>query len=207
MKKWKRNRATYGLGDIVDNNGTVGIPVIHGSEGLVSFLACRIPDLKLHCGVLIERDRLRQEGGTDCGFSVRVELVLPKGRDQRMCLSSNTDSRLFLSYLDKSQHYRTLSDRGFTWEEYISLCVATQVRWRWRWNAVPRSTSLNCANRLLLAPRAAGGPRVAMMDGEGGDSRERRERRCEGSGLRSLLRSQNGTGYYRRSSWRSRQSG
>ena len=179
MKRW--GRATYGLGDIVDNDGTVGIPVVHGSEGLVSFLACRIPDLKLHCGILIERDGLRQEGGTDCGFSVRVELVLQR-EEISECLSSRTGSRLCLSYLDKPQHYRTLSDRGFTCEDSISHCVATQVWWRWRWDAVPRSTSLNCANRLLLAPRAAGGPRLAMMDGEGRESRGRRARRRQGIG-------------------------
>jgi hypothetical protein len=68
------------LSDIVDNNGAVCISVVHGRQGLVSLLTRRIPDLELHCGVLIERDGLCKESGADCGFPIRVELVLVCGQ-------------------------------------------------------------------------------------------------------------------------------
>jgi len=68
------------LRDVVDYYGTVGISVVHGRQGLVPFLACGIPDLELDCGVLVQGDGLCEEGRTDCGFSIRVKLVLKSGK-------------------------------------------------------------------------------------------------------------------------------
>lgn len=61
---------TYGLGNVVNDDGAVGVAVIHGRKGLVAFLAggipgmtnpsaaiigtlengCHPPNLKLYCG-------------------------------------------------------------------------------------------------------------------------------------------------------------
>lgn len=67
---------TYRLGDIVDDDSTVGITIVHGGERLVSLLAGRIPDLELDGSVFIERNSLGEEGGADCRLAVRIELVL-----------------------------------------------------------------------------------------------------------------------------------
>jgi hypothetical protein len=74
-RSW-RLRFTYGLCDVVDDYGAVGVPVVHGRERLVALLACRVPDLELDGCVLIEGDGLSEEGGADGGFPVVVELVL-----------------------------------------------------------------------------------------------------------------------------------
>lgn len=46
-------REMYSLCDIVDHHGAVCIPVVHGGQGLVSFLTGSIPYLKFDRGVLI----------------------------------------------------------------------------------------------------------------------------------------------------------
>lgn len=74
---------TYGLCDVVDDDGAIGVAVVHGRERLVALLAGRVPDLELDRRVLIEGDGLRQEGGADGGFSVVVELVLDEAQHQR----------------------------------------------------------------------------------------------------------------------------
>jgi hypothetical protein len=64
------------LGDVVDDDGAVGVSVIHGCQRLVSFLARSIPDLELDgCG-FIEGDGLGEEGGADGGLPIVVELIL-----------------------------------------------------------------------------------------------------------------------------------
>lgn len=68
--------STYGLRDVVYDDGTVGISVVHGSKRLVSLLASGIPDLELDRRVLIERDGLSEESRSNGGFSERVELIL-----------------------------------------------------------------------------------------------------------------------------------
>lgn len=70
------SKITYGLCDIVDNNGAVCISVVHGRQGLVAFLSRGIPDLELYGGILVKRDGLCEEGSADGGFPVGVELVL-----------------------------------------------------------------------------------------------------------------------------------
>lgn len=42
----------YRLGDVEDHNGGLCTSVVHGSQAVVSLLSCRVPDLKLHCGVI-----------------------------------------------------------------------------------------------------------------------------------------------------------
>lgn len=74
-------RTTHRLGDVVDNDGAVRITVVHGCQGLVALLAGCVPDFKLDCGVLVEGDGLCEEGGTDGGFSVRVELVFDEAQN------------------------------------------------------------------------------------------------------------------------------
>jgi hypothetical protein len=64
------------LGDVIDNDGTVGISVVHRSQRLVALLAGGIPDFKLDCGALIEGDSLCQESGSDRRLAVIIELVL-----------------------------------------------------------------------------------------------------------------------------------
>ena len=72
-------RGAYRLCDIINDYSTVGIPVIHWGKGLVSLLACGIPDLELYgCG-FIEGDGLRKESGADRGLAVVVELILCSG--------------------------------------------------------------------------------------------------------------------------------
>lgn len=67
---------THGLSDVVNNDGAVGIAVVHGSQRLVAFLACGIPYLKLDGSVVVEGDGLGQESGADGRLAVVVELVL-----------------------------------------------------------------------------------------------------------------------------------
>ena len=68
---------TYGLCDVVYDDGAVGVSVIHGCKGLVALLAGGVPDLELDCGGFIEGDGLGEEGSADGRLSVVVELVLP----------------------------------------------------------------------------------------------------------------------------------
>lgn len=66
----------YGLRYIIHDDGAVGVSVVHGCEGLVSFLARGIPYFKFDgCGV-VEGDGLGEEGGADGGLSVVIELIL-----------------------------------------------------------------------------------------------------------------------------------
>lgn len=72
-------KKTYGLCNIVDNDGAVCVAVIHGGQGFVTLLSGSIPNLELDCGVLIEGDGLCQECGADGGLPERVKLVLETG--------------------------------------------------------------------------------------------------------------------------------
>lgn len=49
----KASPNTYSLCDIVDNDSTVGVAVVHWCEGLVSFLTRRIPYFELDGCVVI----------------------------------------------------------------------------------------------------------------------------------------------------------
>lgn len=70
---------TYRLGNVVDDNGTVGVAIVHGSERFVSLLTSCVPDLEFDRRVFVEGNCLREKGGTDGGFSVGVELILGEG--------------------------------------------------------------------------------------------------------------------------------
>lgn len=52
--------AQYRLGDVKDDNGSLGAAVVHRGQAVVSLLSRRVPDLKLHRG-LVETHRLSQE--------------------------------------------------------------------------------------------------------------------------------------------------
>ena len=68
--------ASYSLGNVVDDYGAIGVPIVHGSQALVSLLSRCIPDLELDGGVVVEGYCLREESSADCGFAVVIELVL-----------------------------------------------------------------------------------------------------------------------------------
>lgn len=93
---------TYGLRDIIYNNGTVGISVVHGSQRLVSLLAGRIPNLELDRRVLIEGDGLSEESRSNGGFSEGVKLILAASL-------ATPSKRLHViesaAYLDKTKDY------------------------------------------------------------------------------------------------------
>jgi hypothetical protein len=62
---WSCSRDTYSLCDVINDNGTVGIAVVHGRERLVAFLTCSVPNLEFDgCG-FVESDCLSEEGSTD----------------------------------------------------------------------------------------------------------------------------------------------
>jgi hypothetical protein len=77
-----RETRAYGLCDIIDDNGAVGVSVVHGRQGLVSFLARGVPYFKFDGRVLVEGDGLSQEGGADSGFAIVVELVFDEAEDE-----------------------------------------------------------------------------------------------------------------------------
>lgn len=63
-------RGPHLVGDIVDHDGSLCPPVVHGGQTVVSLLACCVPDLKLHrCVVqadrLCEERRCREGGGCE----------------------------------------------------------------------------------------------------------------------------------------------
>lgn len=74
------NVTTYGLRNVVYDDGTVGVSVVHGRQRLVSLLASRVPNLKLDRRVLIERDGLGEESRSNGRFPERVELILMGSR-------------------------------------------------------------------------------------------------------------------------------
>lgn len=51
----------YAFGKVVNDNGRMGTPIVHGREGIVAFLACRVPNLKLESFTL-HLQSLRQKG-------------------------------------------------------------------------------------------------------------------------------------------------
>mmetsp|Transcript_90209 Transcript_90209/g.234833 ORF Transcript_90209/g.234833 Transcript_90209/m.234833 type:complete len:283 (-) Transcript_90209:111-959(-) len=71
-------RAVVGLlgGDVEHHDGDGRAPHVHGRDGLVSLLARRVPNLKLHHRVRGAVHHLRHEGGADARLHVLVELAL-----------------------------------------------------------------------------------------------------------------------------------
>ena len=56
-----------GVGDIVDHDGGLGAPVVHGRQGVISLLARRVPDLELDCRV-VQADCLGQKCSSNGGL-------------------------------------------------------------------------------------------------------------------------------------------
>ena len=101
---------TYGLCDVVDDDCAVGVSVVHRCEGLVSLLAGRVPYFELDGRRVVEGDGLCEEGGSDGGFSVVVELILEDvsvHSAPRSCWAGGGTSG-WSTDLDKSQDKRTL---------------------------------------------------------------------------------------------------
>lgn len=94
--------STYRLRDIIYNNGTVGISVVHGGKRLVSLLAGRIPNLKLDRRVLIEGDGLSKESRSNGGFSEGVELILTS---KLAILAQGLQGIGCVAYLNKTKDY------------------------------------------------------------------------------------------------------
>lgn len=107
---------SYSLSNVVDDDGAVGVAVVHGGKRLVALLACSIPNLKLDGGGVIEGDCLGQEGGADGRFPVVVELVLDETEDERTLLLSVAWNR------QSGQGKAHLSDGGFACTEPWSAC-------------------------------------------------------------------------------------
>jgi hypothetical protein len=68
--------SSYGLCDVVYDDCAICVPVIHGSQRFVSFLPRCVPNLKLYGCLFVECNSLSQECGSNCGFSVVIELIL-----------------------------------------------------------------------------------------------------------------------------------
>lgn len=64
------------MGDVVDNNCTVGVSVVHRRQRFISFLPSGIPYLELHSCALVKGDGLGEERGTDGRFPIIIELIL-----------------------------------------------------------------------------------------------------------------------------------
>jgi hypothetical protein len=68
-------RETYSLRDIVDDNGAIGVPVVHGGQGLISLLARSVPYLELNGCVLVKGYCLCEKSGADSRLAIVVELI------------------------------------------------------------------------------------------------------------------------------------
>lgn len=58
----------YRLGDIIDDNGIVGIMVVYGCKRFVMFLVSGILDFEFDSSVFVEGDCLSEESGVDGRF-------------------------------------------------------------------------------------------------------------------------------------------
>lgn len=179
--------STYGLRDVVYNDSTVGISVVHGSKRFVSLLASGIPDLELDRRVLIERDGLSEESRSNGGFSERVELILMASlaglqRPPRHCVQYTLTKRrtielcnkilafyfifffLFHSALASQKVASSPFQRQIRLSQnsHVSTHISTHLDRSTIKNA-PKRTSLNCAKRVFRPGRPAGGARAAIL--------------------------------------------
>lgn len=90
---------TYSLCDIVDNDGTIGISIVHRRQRFVSLLSCSIPNFELHGCSIIKGDSLCEKGSPYGRLSVIIELILGLVSDRP---SSNIEDRVADAYFDKS---------------------------------------------------------------------------------------------------------
>jgi hypothetical protein len=69
------------VSDIVDNDGSLGAPIVHGRQGMISFLSGSVPDLKFDRRV-VETNGLGEECGSDRRFLKFVELSFHEPEDE-----------------------------------------------------------------------------------------------------------------------------
>ena len=70
------------IGDVEDDDRSCSSTVVHGRERVIALLPRRVPDLELDRRV-VERDRLREEGGTDRRLLVLKELAADEAQHER----------------------------------------------------------------------------------------------------------------------------
>ena len=70
------------VGDVVDDDGSLGASVVHRCQRVVALLAGRVPDLELDCRV-VQTNGLRQEGRADRRLLELVELAFDEPQHQR----------------------------------------------------------------------------------------------------------------------------
>lgn len=87
---------TYSLCYVVNNNGAVGITVVHGRKRLVALLSCSIPYLELDGSIIIQGDRLGEERSADGRLAVIIELILAVLTISQGCVFQK-DSRQYLA--------------------------------------------------------------------------------------------------------------
>lgn len=51
----------YCVGDVIDHDGSLGPPIVHGGQAVIPLLSSCVPDLKFDCCV-VQTDRLCEEG-------------------------------------------------------------------------------------------------------------------------------------------------
>ena len=108
---------SFFIRNVVNDDGGLGAPIVHGRERVVALLARRVPDLELDGGV-VDLDCLREEGGADGALLELVELAL-----------------------DEAQHQARLAHRGLAQKHQLELaglvgsdsaCACTHfVGWNW----------------------------------------------------------------------------
>ncbi len=103
-------RVTHCLCNVVNDYGTVGIPIVHRSKGLISLLSRRIPYFKFDCRGIIERDGLSEERSSDGGLSIVIKLILHGllGTGHEAFSPIGQDS--LQTRLDKSKYQRALGN-------------------------------------------------------------------------------------------------
>ena len=73
---------TIPIGDVVDQQGADGTPVVGRRDTSVPFLSGRVPDLCLHELVIVNTDRFGRKFNTDGGFGILVKFILRKPKNQ-----------------------------------------------------------------------------------------------------------------------------
>ncbi len=72
---------SFGLGEVVDNDGPNGSSIIRIGNGSESLLSGSIPDLVFD-GLIFEMDGLRGKLYSNCGFGIHGEGVLNESRQE-----------------------------------------------------------------------------------------------------------------------------
>ena len=51
-KGGEARESLYCVGDVVDHDGSLGPPIVHGGQAVIPLLSSCVPDLKLDCRVI-----------------------------------------------------------------------------------------------------------------------------------------------------------